>query len=186
MRSGIGFPACSASGRLCQRGGDSGVWTPFVPFALRPVTQFRRHLGQEGGGGHHQADVPMPAIPGTGFAMGKAEIVLCALETFLGGPAQTGGTGKLRQPGADRAEDHAVCQPARVPAGAGHQQAMLQARPALPRNRDAGPVMVPQACPKDGCPWTPPRQQGPSNPSRRDPRQSLTGWRPRCGFGRRS
>ena len=39
--------------------------------------------------------MPVPAMPGTGLAMVKAEIVPCPLETLLDGPAQPGSAGQL-------------------------------------------------------------------------------------------
>src|SRR3954451_13383107 len=42
---------------------------------------------QHGERQHHQRDVTMPAVPGAGFIMIKAEFVLAGLETVLDAPA---------------------------------------------------------------------------------------------------
>ena len=65
---------------------------------------------------HDQADMPVPAMPGTGLTMVKAEIVPGSLETLLDGPAQPGSAGQFRQTGAGRAEDEMTCRFLRIPA----------------------------------------------------------------------
>ncbi len=43
--------------------------------------------------------MPVPAMPGTGLATAKAEIVLCPLEVRLDGPAQPGSASQFREYG---------------------------------------------------------------------------------------
>nr|WP_228461870.1 hypothetical protein [Paracoccus liaowanqingii] len=50
---------------------------------------------QEGSGGHDEAHVAMPAVPGTGLAMVQSEIILCAQEAFFNRPALSGRCGEV-------------------------------------------------------------------------------------------
>ncbi len=89
--------------------------------------------------------MPVPAMPGTGLEMVKAEIVLCPLEALLDGPAQPGSAGQFRKAGANSAEDEITCQFLQIPAAAAPQQAVFPTLPAVPQDDKAGPVMEPRS-----------------------------------------
>ncbi len=74
---------------------------------------------QQGEGHHHQADVPVPAVPGTGLVVIELEFGLCGLERVLNAPAPPldGDQGRDRCAGrAPRREvgPFAVAQAARI------------------------------------------------------------------------
>ena len=82
--------------------------TPFVRFFPSGLAQVGGQFGKERGGGHHQAHVAVPAMPGARLAVIEAKVVLGALETFLDGPAQTGGPGQFGQCRTGGAEDEVM------------------------------------------------------------------------------
>jgi hypothetical protein len=45
--------------------------------------------GHHGEGEHDERDVAVPAVPGPGFVVVEAELVLCCFETVFDGPAMT-------------------------------------------------------------------------------------------------
>ena len=65
---------------------------------------------QHGEGEHHQRDVPVPAMPGTGLVVIEAEFVLGGLKTVLDRPAlsldqdQGLGRGSGRAPGGEEGQ----------------------------------------------------------------------------------
>ncbi len=92
--------------RRSEQGWAGAVfWTRFVPFAEGASALFGGEFREERGGGHDQAHMPVPAMPGTGLAVIQTEIVpgsgpgqaLRAQEAFLDGPARTASAGEFGQ-----------------------------------------------------------------------------------------
>lgn len=113
------------------------VRTPFVPFVWiaelglggfpRAAALIGGELGEEGGGGHDQRHVAMPAVPGPGLAIVKSKIILGAQEAFLDGPAQARCSGQFRERSAFARMSEIVGNLVRVP----EPEAAAEKQPAL-------------------------------------------------------
>jgi hypothetical protein len=84
--------------------------------------------GEEAQREHGQRDVPVPAVPGTDFVIGEADLLLGHLEAFLNGPASTGDLREGSQGGPVRAENDVIGEILRILATAPDQQPMLPRR----------------------------------------------------------
>src|SRR5213596_1920456 len=56
-------------------------------FGGRPLVRVVAHGGHHGEGQHHQRDMPVPAVPGAGLVVSKAQLRLGRLECVLNRPA---------------------------------------------------------------------------------------------------
>jgi hypothetical protein len=72
--------------------------------------------------------VPVPAVPGTDFVIGEADLLLGHLEAFLDGPASTGDLREGGKGGPVRAENDVIGEIRRILATAPDQQPMLPGR----------------------------------------------------------
>jgi hypothetical protein len=113
------------------------VWTRFVPFSWVGAIRLGlcpggallvcSQLGQEGGSGHDQRDVPMPTMPGAGLTMLKPEIVLGAQETVLNRPAPACRLGHVGEQSSLARMDKIIGQIVRAFQAAAEQQPALEA-----------------------------------------------------------